>query len=202
MKPVAVFYATREGHTRKIADHIARRLESRGLPVDLRNIKIGANPGDLCRYSAIALAASVHGGSHEQEMACFAKAHREQLDNLPAWFFSVTLSQAGAQRSGDPPERHQQFVADVDQMVAKFCADTGWLPRHIVPVAGALCYSKYNFLVRFIMKRIAAKAGADTDTSRDYEYTDWVALDRAVDQMADEVLDGAAPAQHELATKV
>jgi len=28
------------------------------------------------------------------------------------------------------------------------------------------------------MKRIAAKAGGDTDTSRDYEYTDWNALSR------------------------
>ena len=41
------------------------------------------------------------------------------------------------------------------------------------PVAGALEYSKYNPLKRWIMKRIAAKAGGGTDTSRDYDYTDW-----------------------------
>jgi len=27
------------------------------------------------------------------------------------------------------------------------------------------------------MKRIARKSGGDTDTSRDYEYTDWAAVD-------------------------
>lgn len=188
MKSVAVFYATREGHTRRIAERIASRLQSRGLSADLCNLKIESAPGDLCRYSAIVLAASVHIGRHEPEMVHFAKAHHEQLDDMPAWFFSVTLSQAGAQRTGDPPEKHQQFVADVQRMVSNFCRQTGWVPRHIVPVAGALLYSKYNFLIRFIMKWIASRAGTDTDTSRDYEYTDWVALDRSADQIASEIL--------------
>jgi menaquinone-dependent protoporphyrinogen IX oxidase len=34
------------------------------------------------------------------------------------------------------------------------------------------------FLKRWIMKRIAQKAGGGTDTSKDYEYTDWQALDK------------------------
>ena len=40
-------------------------------------------------------------------------------------------------------------------------------------VAGALPYTRYNWFIRLVMKRIAAKAGGDTDTTRDYEYTDW-----------------------------
>ncbi|MNC94612.1 Protoporphyrinogen IX dehydrogenase [menaquinone] [compost metagenome] len=40
-------------------------------------------------------------------------------------------------------------------------------------MAGALPYSKYNWVKRWMMRRIVAKAGGDTDTSRDYEYTDW-----------------------------
>jgi menaquinone-dependent protoporphyrinogen oxidase len=47
-------------------------------------------------------------------------------------------------------------------------------------VAGTLAYSRYNFIIRFVMKRIARKNGAPTDTSRDYELTDWAALDRFV----------------------
>lgn len=187
MKPVAVFYATREGQTQRVAEHIAARLQAQGLAVDLRNLRVGADPGHLRRYCAIALAASVHGGRHEREMIKFVKAHREQLDDIPAWFFSVTLSQAGAQRTGDPPEKHKEFVADVDKMLSDFCREAGWIPKHIIPVAGALLYSKYNFLVRFIMKRIAAKTRADTNTSKDYEYTDWIALDLAVNEIAKEV---------------
>ena len=40
-------------------------------------------------------------------------------------------------------------------------------------VAGALPYTKYGWLKKWIMRRIVAKAGGDTDTTRDYEYTDW-----------------------------
>jgi menaquinone-dependent protoporphyrinogen oxidase len=34
------------------------------------------------------------------------------------------------------------------------------------------------------MKRIARKEGGPTDTSRDYEYTDWEAVDRFADAFA------------------
>jgi menaquinone-dependent protoporphyrinogen oxidase len=193
MKPIAVFYATRDGQTRQIAEHTANRLQSRGLTVDLRNIRLGPDPGDLTRYSAIVLAASVHGGRHEREMVRFVKAHRAQLDLMPTWFFSVTLSQAGAQRAGDPPEKHKQFVADVERMTTRFCKETSWRPKRIIPVAGALLYSRYNFVVRFIMKRMAAAAGAGTDTSHDYEYTDWAALDRTADEITNEIRPSADP---------
>ncbi|MGB5518964.1 MAG: hypothetical protein WBO73_10940, partial [Gammaproteobacteria bacterium] len=40
-------------------------------------------------------------------------------------------------------------------------------------VAGALRYSKYPLPLKWIMHKIATKAGEGTDISRDYEYTDW-----------------------------
>jgi menaquinone-dependent protoporphyrinogen oxidase len=36
------------------------------------------------------------------------------------------------------------------------------------------------------MKRIAKHAGGSTDTSRDHEYTDWVALEQFVAALAEE----------------
>jgi menaquinone-dependent protoporphyrinogen oxidase len=65
-------------------------------------------------------------------------------------------------------------------MIKTFLSETGWHPTRVLAVAGALTYSKYNFLLRFIMKRIARRAGASTDTSRDHEFTDWAAVDRAL----------------------
>ena len=70
-------------------------------------------------------------------------------------------------------------------MIDVFVRDTGWRPEHALSVAGALAYSKYSLLVRFLMKQIARRAGAPTDTSRDYEFTDWQALDRFVGGLAD-----------------
>ena len=57
--------------------------------------------------------------------------------------------------------------------MAGFFAGTGWQPAITKEVAGALPYTRYNWFIRQVMKRIAAKAGGDTDTTRDYEYTDW-----------------------------
>ncbi len=49
-------------------------------------------------------------------------------------------------------------------------------PHRILLVAGALKYLEYDFLKRMIMRMIAKKEGRDTDTTKDYEYTDWEAL--------------------------
>ena len=43
-------------------------------------------------------------------------------------------------------------------------------------MAGALMYMKYSWWKRRIMRNIAAKAHGDTDTSRNFEYTDWADL--------------------------
>lgn len=63
-----------------------------------------------------------------------------------------------------------------------FARDAGWTPHRIVLVAGALKYLEYDFLKRMIMRLIAKKEGRDTDTSKDYEYTDWEALRRFCDE--------------------
>lgn len=175
----AVFYATREGHTKKIAERIAADLRTRGALVDLFNVQEGAAP-DWSKYSAACLAASVHVGHHEREMVAFAAAHREALTTLDAAFVSVTLSEAGAEDPRRSETERRASAADAQRMIDVFVEDTGWRPARALPVAGALAYSRYNFLVKFLMRRIARKAGAPTDTSRDYEFTDWAALDRFV----------------------
>jgi menaquinone-dependent protoporphyrinogen oxidase len=185
MKPFGVFYATREGHTGRIAAYVAERLENRGFHVQIRNLRVHPDLkiGD---YEGVILASPVHAGKHEPSMAKFVKKHRDELERVPAAFLSVTLSEAGAERTSATPEEHARFTADVQKMLDIFQKQTGWKPKHVKPVAGALLYTKYNFLIRFIMKWIARKAGAATDTSRDYEYTDWAALDRFIDEFVDE----------------
>jgi len=186
MKPIGVFYATREGHTHKIAERVAEDLRKRGFEAEVKDLR-GEAAIDLKNFSSAILAASVHIGRHEPEMLEFVKQHRAELEAIPAAFLSVTLSEAGAERANATPEEHARFVADVQGMLDRFFKDTGWHPQRVKPVAGALLYTKYNFLIRFVMRRIARKAGAATDTSRDYEYTDWVALDHFVDELAREI---------------
>ena len=162
MKPIAVLYATREGHTRHVAERIAEDLRARGFDVEFKNLQDHvAGATHLSGFSAVVLAASVHAGKHEREMVKFVKKHRTDLEQLPSAFLSVTLSEAGAEMSGMTQEQRARFSADVQKVNDKFFEDTAWRPERVKPVAGALLYSKYNPLVRFVMKR-SLRADAKT----------------------------------------
>ena len=97
----AVFYATREGHTRKIADRIAEDLRRHGIDTDVMNVR-DIEEVSWGLYSAACVAASVHIGKHEPEMVAFVKRYRTQLSRLGAAFVSVTLSEAGAEDPNEP----------------------------------------------------------------------------------------------------
>lgn len=191
MKPVLVLYATREGHSGRIASHVAAALRAHGLLVKL--LRASKEPADLSlnEYAGAVLTASVHGGRHEKEIVRFVKLHLPELERMPTAFLSVSLSEADVENPEGPPERRGQAAADVKRMIEVFLTETGWRPTFVKAVAGALLYTKYNFLLRFMMKRIARKAGRDHDTSRDYEYTNWKALDRLLDEFVPAI---AAPA--------
>jgi menaquinone-dependent protoporphyrinogen oxidase len=183
MKPILVLYATREGHTRRIAEHIAAAIRSRGYSADV--IDAADIPPDFSMevYEAVVIAASVHREKHEKEMVTFVRRFRDELECMPAIFLSVSLSEAGAEDPAASPAHRAQAAADVQKMIDAFLKETRWHPSKVRGVAGALSYSKYNFLVRFVMKRIAKAQGASTDTSHDHELTDWEALDHIVDEL-------------------
>jgi menaquinone-dependent protoporphyrinogen oxidase len=176
----AVFFATREGQTRRIALRIATDLRAKGADVDLFDVR-NEVPIDWLSYGTACVAASVHAGHHEGEMIDFVRKHRAELERLSAAFISVTLSEAGAEDTARTDADRARAAVDVQHMLDVFVTETGWKPERCLPVAGALAYSRYNIFVRFIMKRIARKAGAPTDASRDYEFTNWPALDRFVE---------------------
>jgi menaquinone-dependent protoporphyrinogen oxidase len=192
-KPVVVLYGTYTNHTRLIAERVAADLDECGFPVEIHNVR-GLQSFNLDSYAAAVLAAPVHMGKHEKAMVRFVKAHRAALECLPAAFISVSMSEAGAERRNETPEKHAQFVADVNMMLERFFVETGWRPTAAIPVAGAISYSHYNFLVRFVMKQIAKREGGGTDTSEDYEYTDWDALDAFANEFARKIRAAKGPA--------
>lgn len=183
MKPILVLYATREGHTRRIAEHIAAAIRARGYLADVIDAADLPPEFSIEDYEAAVLAASVHVGKHEKEMINFVQRFREELECMPAVFLSVSLSEAGAEDAAATSEHRTQAAADVQRMIDAFLKETGWHPSKVRGVAGALSYTKYNCLIRFVMKRIAKAQGASTDTSRDHELTDWEALDHIVDEV-------------------
>jgi len=92
--------------------------------------------------------------------------------------------------ANDKPEAR----VEMDKWLASFAAKTGWTPGCVEHVAGALPYTKYNFLTRWVMKRIAREQGNATDTTRDHEYTDWEALGGFADAFVTMAANEAQPA--------
>lgn len=187
MRPVLVLYATREGHTRQVAERVTEALHVHGFIGDVVNVKEARRSLDLSGYAAAILAASVHLGRHEREILSFVKRHRRELEGMPAAFLSVSLSEAGAEDERRAPEERARAARDVQHVVQKFFEETGWRPERVQPVAGALLYRQYGRITRWLMKRIAEKEGGDTDTAHDHVYTDWDALEHFVEDFAESV---------------
>jgi len=153
---ILVLYATVEGHTARIAERVAARLRSLGHRVDVLPARADAA---FSGYEAVVIGASIHYGHHPAELRALVRVHRAALAARPGAFFSVSLS---------AKERYLQ----------RFLRQVGWRPQETATFAGALQYSKYGPLKRLVMLVFVTLAGRDTDTSRDYEYTDWDAVDR------------------------
>ena len=163
MPRILVVYGTTEGHTAKVAGALAEALHRTGGVVD---VMAADDPASSVPdgYDAVVVAASVHAGRYQRPVEKWVKAHAAALARKPTAFVSVCL---GVLQHDPTVQRDLQAIVD------RFIAVTGWRPAVVKFVAGALPYTRYGWVRRALMKHIVAKAGGDTDTGRDYEYTDW-----------------------------
>jgi len=161
MARTLVIFGTTEGHTAKVAQALADALRAEGADVDVANAALNPSPD---RYAAVIVAASVHAGGYQRSVRRWVRTHAAALHARETAFVSVCL---GVLEHNLETDRALQVIQE------RFFTATGWRPGVTKMVAGALPYSKYNWLKRWMMQRIVRKAGGDVDTSRDYEYTDW-----------------------------
>jgi len=180
---VLIAYATIEGQTEAVAERLHDRLvQHHALVVDLFNVRSEAEPPPLAEYDGVILAASVHMHRHERAMVDFVRAHRDELDARKTAFVSVSLAEATAENQSTSLEARMTAADEVREGIEHFFHECEWRSDEVFPVAGALMYSKYNILVRWVMKRIARKQGNSTDTGHDHVYTDWNELDHFADE--------------------
>lgn len=173
MASFLIVYGTSEGQTAKIAARMADVLSERGHEPTTVDAEDGEySPG---AFDAVLVGSSIHVGKHQPAIIEFAERHRDDLAAIPTGFFQVSLSSA---------TDDEQRRADAAGYVEDFVEATGVHPDRIGLFGGALRYSEYGFLKRFMLKRIAAEATGDTDTSRDYEYTDWAEVEAFTDDFA------------------
>ncbi|MGF1509766.1 MAG: flavodoxin domain-containing protein [Myxococcota bacterium] len=176
MKTIGVFYATREGQTRRVASYVSQKLRDLGHEVEVVDV---AHPDGVRieHYDGVILAASVHMWRHPPEMRHFVRKHRLSLARVPTAFLSVSMCEAAWERSESRADQQVRARLDAHWLMDRFFASTHWHPDIAEPVAGALMYTQYSPLVKLLMQQIARASGGATDTQRDHEYTDWAQLD-------------------------
>lgn len=183
--PVLIVYATSDGQTRRIARRMADALERDNLSVTLIDAAVsGLDLLNFDGFDAALLLGSVRMGRRQRALVDFVRNHRVELDAIPNAFVSVSLS--AARIKGKPSARRE-----VEKTFQDFTSRTGWRPDAQIPVAGALPYTKYTVGVRLVMKFISWATGGETDTSRDYEYTDWDAVEDFAHRFASALLHRA-----------
>ena len=170
---VAVYYATRDGQARRIAEHICRRLDGGGtVPHNL--LPALPAPAALAHAPLIVLVAAVRYGKHLPEVERFLAAYRTLPASLPLALASVNLS---ARKPGKTTMSGNAYLR-------KTIARHRLTPALAVAFAGRLDYRRYSWRDRLIIRFIMLLTGGPTDPNTQVEYTSWSAVDDFADAIA------------------
>jgi menaquinone-dependent protoporphyrinogen oxidase len=159
-----VAFISDHGQTKKVAEVVSEALTEKGMKVELVDLKKSKGKFDTQGVDGVFLGGYIHAGKYPGGLIRFATRNRQALSSVPLHFFTVCLA---ARFNKDESRNTMKGYSD------QFCSATGLRPASTVFFAGALPFTRYNPLIRFIMKKISQSTGGDFDTSRDYEYTDW-----------------------------
>lgn len=168
MARILILFASVDGQTARIATRIAAALEAAGHAVTVRSVDAPEGGRDIEAHDALIVGGSIRYGHFSHSLRRLVRERAAAMASRPNAFFSVCLSARWPDKG----------PAIVERYVTKFRAETRWQPRETASFAGALLYSRYNPFLRFLMRIFSAAAGGDTQTSRDYDYTDWAAVER------------------------
>jgi len=160
-----ILFASTHGQTEKIASEIATRFPG-SCPTQVVNIN-DSEKLDLSGFDAVVIAASIHAGHHQRSVIDWVKENRELVDDRSNAFISVSLTAAE-----DTDEARQT----TSTMIEDFKSETGWLPDETHAIAGALQYREYDMFTRLFMRLLMSRENHPTDTSHNFDYTDWDAV--------------------------
>lgn len=167
MSRLLVVYGTTDGQTARIADFLGAEFRALGVPTDV--VRAGADAPGPGGYDGVVVAASVHVGGFQRPVMRWVRAHATELQRRRTAFLVVCLGVL---------ERNPATDAELRRLAERVTVRTGWVPGETQFVAGALHWSRYGLFRTWALRRIVGKAGGNTDTSRDVEYTDWKELRR------------------------
>ncbi len=166
MRILFVFHS-KYGQTAKIAGYMADIAEQQGWFTKLVGIDDLTPSIRVEDFDAVVIGCPIYVSKYSKQVANFIQSHHDALAKTHSMFFSVSMAAAS--------NPHEQ--AEARALMETFVAHSGWQPAVMTSIAGAVNYRDYGWITRWVMKRISAKRGGSTDTSKNHEYTDWNQVD-------------------------
>ena len=174
MPRILILFASVDGQAARIAERTGEILTRAGHDIERMPVDAPGLAWALGASDAVIVVGAIRYGRHVRSLESRVRDHVNEISARPNAFFSVSLSGGGP---GARPQTAREYVET-------FCERTGWHPQGTAIFGGALRYTKYNVFIRIMMRLIVGIAGGDTDTTRDYEYTDWRAVERFASEFA------------------
>lgn len=156
-----ILYATVDGQTLKICNHIKDVLIEKGNTVELFSIEDFDKK--IADFDKFVIGSSIRYGKHNSKIIEFIHKHKHELNKTENAFFSVNLVARKPERA--TPETNPYFI--------KFIETIHWIPKTAAVFAGKLDYQKYPFTDRLMIQLIMLLTKGPTDSKTKKEYTDW-----------------------------
>jgi len=161
---ILIVFATMEGQTEKIAKFITEVANRNGHHATTLACENMSKDFNTEAYDAVIIGGPIHMGKYPGCLRKFVTTHLDWINQIPSAMFTVCMAIESKN------EKDRDIATSYGQ---KFSQNARWQPKLLGTFAGAVKYTQYGFITRIVMRSIAKKEGRDTDTSQDYEYTDW-----------------------------
>jgi menaquinone-dependent protoporphyrinogen oxidase len=164
-----LFYATRDGQSRRIAERIADRLADHGicaLPHDLAS-PTSIPPSGLAAARLVVVVAAVRYGRPLPEADQFLASYRTLRDPPRLVLLLVNLT---ARKPG-------KDTVEGNAYLRKSIVRHRLAPAFALAIAGRLDYSRYGWLDRQLIRFIMKLTGGPTDLTACIEFTPWDVVD-------------------------
>ena len=165
MTKILIIHSSVDGHT----THICERIRSVRNDLDIDIISLSKTKNiSLNKYEMIVIGASIRYGKYRKELFEFIEKNLNVIHSKKNAFFSVNVVARKAEKNS----------TDTNPYIEKFLLKTSWKPKIIDVFAGKIEYPKYNLFDRSIIKFIMWMTNGPTDSSKNFEFTDWSKVEK------------------------
>ena len=161
MKDSIIVYSTIDGQTKKICEKIIS-TSYQNKSIDMCSVE-DVTTFNLNDYSKIIVGASIRYGKHSPKIYEFVDNNIGILREKFTAFFTVNV--VARKKNKNTPE--------TNPYMKKFLELSNWEPTILGVFAGRIDYPSYKFIDKQMIRLIMFITKGPTDTSREYEFTDW-----------------------------